>query len=188
VNLFLRLLLVWLKSRFKSRKGYFDEIVTRFRVWPTDQDMFRHMTNSRYFSLTDVCIIDFLLQTRAWAVLSKRSWIPIVVYEDLAFRRMLRWPQKFTVRTRLLGWDENNVIISHAFVRADGEVTAEGFNVARFVSTKGERIETARVVGALDPQMTSPALPQTALAALARAKDGYGLGKDAAPEAAAQTL
>jgi acyl-CoA thioesterase FadM len=176
MNLFLRLLLVWLKAKFKRAKGPFEEIVTRFQVWPTDQDMFRHMTNSRYFSLTDVCIIDFMLQIRAWRVLSKRGWIPIVVYEDLVFRKMLRWPQRFLVRTRLLGWDEANVIVSHAFERADGTTTAEGLSISRFVSRKGERIATARVVEALGIAEAPPALPPTAAAALARAKEGYGFG------------
>jgi acyl-CoA thioesterase FadM len=175
MNLFLRLLLVWIKAQLKPARATFDEIVTRFQVWPTDQDMFRHMTNSRYFSLTDVCIIDFMLQTRAWPVLSKRGWIPIVVYEDLVFRKMLRWPQRFLVRTRLLGWDEANVVLSHAFERADGTTTAEGFTIARFVSRKGERIATAHVVEALGIGDAPPALAPSAAAALARAKEGYGL-------------
>jgi acyl-CoA thioesterase FadM len=181
MNLFLRILLVWLKSKFKPRKGAFDEVVTRFRVWPTDQDMFRHMTNSRYFSLTDVCIIDYMLQTGAWPVLAKRGWLPIVVYEDLIFRKMLRWPQAFIVRTQLLGWDEANVIVRHTFEREkDGVVTTEGFTISRFISRKGERIATARVVEALAIGDAPPALPANAAAALARAKEGYVSAKAAA--------
>jgi acyl-CoA thioesterase FadM len=179
MNLFLRILLVWLKAKFRRRKDVFDEIVSNFRVWPTDQDMFRHMTNSRYFSLTDVCIIDFMLRTGAWPVLRKRGWIPIVVYEDLIFKKMLRWPQAFVVRTKLLGWDEANVIVSHAFERKDGTTTAEGFTISRFISTKGEKISTARVVEALAIG-APPALPPAAAAALARAKEGYRFA-DAAP-------
>lgn len=174
MNLFLRLLIVWLKARFKRARPAFDEIETTFHVWLTDQDMFRHMTNSRYFSLTDVCIVDYMLQTRAWPVLAHRGWLPIVVYEDLAFRRMLRFPQRFTVRTRLLGWDEANVVLAHAFVRGDGVTTAEGFTISRFISRKGERIATAEVVEALGLQAASPALAPAAAAALARAREGYG--------------
>jgi acyl-CoA thioesterase FadM len=174
MNLFLRIVLVWLKAKLKPPRQVLDEIVTAFSVWPTDQDMFRHMTNSRYFSLTDVCIIDFMLQTRVWKALSRRGWLPIVVYEDMAFRRMLRWPQRFVVRTRLVGWDEARVILTHAFVRADGETTAEGITIARFVGRNGERIETARVVEALGITAAPPAPPPAAAAALARAKEGYG--------------
>jgi acyl-CoA thioesterase FadM len=174
VNLFLRLLIVWLKSRFAPRQDALDEIVTTFRVWPTDQDAFRHMTNSRYFSLTDVCIIDYMLKTRAWPVLARRGWLPIVVYEDLIFKRMLRWPQLFRVRTRLLGWDDAWVVIGHAFERADGTLASEGLTIARFMSRKGERIDTARVVEALGLEGRAPTLPPSAAAALGRAREGYG--------------
>jgi acyl-CoA thioesterase FadM len=174
VNLFLRIVLVWLKSRWKPPRDVLDEVVTDFSVWPTDQDMFRHMTNSRYFSLTDVCIIDYMLQTRVWPILSRRGWLPIVVYEDMAFRRMLRWPQRFLVRTRLAGWDEARVILTHVFVRADGETTAEGVTISRFVARGGERIDTARVVEALGITAASPTPPLAAAQAMARAKDGYG--------------
>jgi acyl-CoA thioesterase FadM len=136
--------------------------------------MFRHMTNSRYFSLTDVCIIDYMLQTGAWPVLEKRGWLPVVVYEDLVFKKMLRWPQAFIVRTQLLGWDANTVVIRHVFERAkDGVVTTEGFTISRFISKTGERIETARVVEALAISAPPPALPASAAAALARAREGY---------------
>ncbi|MGD2131235.1 MAG: thioesterase family protein [Maricaulaceae bacterium] len=179
MNLFLRLLLVWLKARFKPHVDYAAEVVTRFRVWPTDQDMFRHMTNSRYFSLTDVCIVDYMLRTGAWPILSRRGWLPIVAYEDLAFRRMLRFPRRFCVRTRLLGWDEAYVVLSHVFERADGVVAAEGFTVSRFVSKKGERVPTADVVAALDPEMTAAGLSPAAIQALERAKSGYEITRGA---------
>lgn len=176
MNLFLRLLIVWLKSRLAPRQDAFDDIVTSFRVWPTDQDAFRHMTNSRYFSLTDVCIIDYMLKTRAWPILAKRGWLPVVAYEDLIFRRMLRWPQLFRVRTRLLGWDDSWVAIGHAFERKDGTVTAEGVTLSRFISRKGERIATAQVVEALGLSDRAPTLSPVAQAAMARAREGYGLG------------
>lgn len=183
MNLFLRLFLVWLKARFKAPKALLDEVTSHFHVWLTDQDMFRHMTNSRYFSLTDVCIVDYMLQTRAWPKVSKRGWLPIVVYEDLVFHRMLRWPQKFAVVTRLEGWGEAYVVLRHAFRRADGTTTAEGYTVARFVSTKGERIPTADVIAVLDPGRASPPLSDAAQAALARAVDGYGFADDDRPDA-----
>ncbi len=181
MNLFLRLLIVWFKARFAPRQDAFDEIVTTFRVWLTDQDAFRHMTNSRYFSLTDVCIIDYMLKTRAWTVLSKHGWLPVVAYEDMIFKRMLRWPQLFRVKTRLLGWDDSWVAIGHAFEREDGTVTAEGLTISRFMSRKGERIETARLVEALGLKDRAPVLPPAAAAAMARARAGYGFGARGAP-------
>ena len=83
--------------------------------------------------------------------------------------------ENIAVTPRLLGWDEANVIVRHVFERADGVVTTEGFTVSRFISTKGERIATARVVEALKIGNAPSGLTANAAAALLRAKEGYGL-------------
>lgn len=174
MNLFLRLVLVWLKRFWKPPIGLLDTCTTEFRVWFTDQDAFRHMTNSRYFSLTDVCIVDYMLRSGAWARLRTRGWIPVVIYEDLVFLKPLKFPQGFAVETRFLGWDDTHVVAQHVFVR-NGQTTAEGFTVARFISRKGEKLATAPVLDLLGQDPASPALPPPAAAALARARDGYRL-------------
>lgn len=174
MNLFIRIVLVWVKSFFSPAIGILEPCISRFRVWFTDQDAFRHMTNSRYFSLTDVCIIDFMLRSGAWRGLSKKGWMPVIVYEDMIILRMLRFPQKFTVETTLLGWDDKYAILTHLF-RRGGEPTAEGYTVARFVDTKGKRIPTGEVLALLGETGQSPPLPAQAQEVLARAKSGYDL-------------
>lgn len=178
MNLFLRIVLVFLRARRAPRIGLLDPCITPFRVWFTDQDMFRHMTNSRYFSLTDVCIVDYMLRAGAWPRLRRKGWLPVVVYEDMILTKMLRFPHKFQVRTRLEGWDDKHAVLSHVFLRR-GKVTAEGFTVARFVDRKGERIATAEVLSLLEAaDLASPPLAEPARAALARAQASYGLVAD----------
>lgn len=181
MNLFLRLLVVALKARFKSRLGVFDVCVTHFRAWFTDQDLFRHVTNSRYFSLTDVCVADYLMRTRAWRVLRKRGWVPIIAYEDMIFRRMIRAPHRFAVHTAMLGWTEEAVVIRHVFHRR-GSVTAEGVAIARFIDKRGEVVPTADVAAALGHEGPSPALPSYAREALSRARNGYVERTSPAPD------
>lgn len=175
MNLFLRIFLVWVKSLFRPKIGLLEEAETFFRVWLTDQDAFRHMTNSRYFSLTDVCIIDYMLRTGAWAKLSRKGWLPFVVYEDMIIEKTLTFPERFSVRTKLLGWNETHVVIRHIFQRADGTVTAEGFTLARFVGKKRQRPTPADVLAMLGQPLSSPTLPVVAQAALDRALAGYQL-------------
>jgi len=159
MNLFIRIIIVWLKSKFAASVSLVDPVVTQSSVWFTDQDAFRHMTNSRYFSLTDVCIIDYMLRTGSWPKMAKRGWLPIIAYEDMRFRKMLRFPQKFQVTTRVRGWTEEYVVLTHVFERKkDGIVTAEGGTVARFVSTKGERVPVSTVVETVEPGLKSPTL------------------------------
>jgi acyl-CoA thioesterase FadM len=154
VNLFLRIVIVWFKSLFARRIGVLDAYETNFTVWWTDQDMLRHVTNSRFFSLTDVCIIDYFLRARIWRALNKHKWFPLIVYEDMHFLKPLRYPHKFSVRTQFLGWDTERIIASHRFTRGDGVLIATGWTVARFVDNKGKAVPVdivAKALGAPEP-------------------------------------
>ncbi|HAH10115.1 MAG TPA: thioesterase [Alphaproteobacteria bacterium] len=183
MNLFLRLVLAWLKGLRRPRLNILDECVSDFKVWFTDQDAFRHMTNSRYFSLTDVSIIDYMFRTKAWPKLRAMGWMPHITYEDMVFLKPLRWGQRFVIRTQFLGWDDDRVIARHIFERADGKIAAQGYTVARFVSMKGERIPTATVLKLLGTDPASPALSAEAQDIMDRALNGYRQPADRQAEA-----
>ncbi len=175
MNLFLRLIWVALKARFRPKIGLLDECVTRFRAGFTDQDLFRHVTNSRYFSFTDVCVADYLMRSGASRVLRRRKWFPIIVYEDMIFRKMIRAPQRFQVHSQLLGWTEDAAVMRHVFVRR-GEVTAEGLSFARFIAPRGKVIPPKDVLAALNHTGEAPPLPDYVQETLARAERGYLAG------------
>jgi acyl-CoA thioesterase FadM len=168
MNLFLRIVLVWIKALFKRRIGVLEAYETHFTVWWTDQDALRHVTNSRFFSLTDVCVIDYFLRARVWKTLQKNGWFPLIVYEDMHFFKPLRHPSKFRVRSQFLGWDEDRIIATHRFMRGEALI-AEGYTVARFVDRKGKAVPIATVASALSAP-ESPALPPAAAAVLERSR------------------
>ena len=160
MNLFFRLVLVFLKAVI-SRKtaGFWGETEIRSRVMLTDQDMFAHMTNSRYFSFSDLATINYMIRTDAWPHLRKRGWMPVVAGEAVVFRKMLRAHQAFRVVTRLAGWDDTYLCLEHRFLR-DGVETACVRVVARFVSRdKTERVSISDVMRLLGITSSSPALP-----------------------------
>ncbi|MEM5517619.1 thioesterase family protein [Henriciella sp. AS95] len=161
MNLFFRLLCVFFKAYFsKKDTHYLDETEIRSRVMLTDQDMFAHMTNSRYFSFSDLATIDYIIRTNAWALLRKRGWMPVVASEAVAFRRMLRAHQAFKVTTRLVGWNDTYLCLEHRFVR-DEEETALLRVVARFASRKkSERVLIKDVTKLLGITQASPPLPR----------------------------
>jgi acyl-CoA thioesterase FadM len=168
MNLFMRIVLVWFKHFFKRRIGVYEPYDTKFTVWWTDQDALRHVTNSRFFSLTDVCVIDYFFRARVWGVLQKRGWFPLIVYEDMHFLKPLRYPSKFLVRSQFLGWDGERIIASHRFMRGETPIAA-GYTVARFVDRKGKAVPVAEVAAALNaPQ--SPPLPPEAQAVMERSR------------------
>lgn len=176
MNLYLRLLIVWLKSKFRPPIGILDECVSDFRVWLTDLDMLMHMTNSRYLAIADVCVIDYMMRCQAWPKFMARRWMPIVLFEDMVFIRQLKFPQRFTVRSKLLGWSDRHALIRHIFERADGKVAAEGFTVARFICvTDGARVAPQDVLKVMGLETPSPPLSPLAQDALRRAAEGYDL-------------
>lgn len=168
MNLFLRVVLVWIKAWFKPRIGLLDAYETRFGVWFTDQDMLRHVTNSRFYSLVDVCVIDFFLRSGVVNILGRNKWTPVVVYKDMKFLKALRFPSKFVVKSQFLGWDDDAVVAQHVFERS-GAVVATGYTVARFIDSKGKALVTADVAAQFGAP-SKPVLPDHALAALARSK------------------
>lgn len=168
MNLFLRVVLVWIKSLFKPRIGLLDEYVTRFGVWFTDQDMLRHVTNSRFYSLVDVCVIDFFLRSGVVNILGRNKWTPVVIYKDMKFLKALRFPARFLVRSQFLGWDDDAVIALHVFERGE-TIVAQGYTIARFIDSKGKALRTGDVAAAFGAP-SQPVLPAHAVAALARSR------------------
>lgn len=163
MNLFLRLLLTFIRASLaRERPGLLDTTCIRSRVMLTDQDMFSHMTNSRYFSFSDLGIINYVVRTGAWQKLRKRGWFPVVCAEAVTFAGMLRAHQAFTVETRLVGWSDTYLCLEHRFLRR-GEETARVNIVARIASRRKEKVSMADLVALLGVEQTSPSLSETFL-------------------------
>ena len=151
-------------SRFGPRLGHYDVARTRFVTLPTDQDILRHMNNGVYLSIMDIARFDMLHRTGIWAIFLKRGWYPVVVAETISFRKSLTLGQKFTVESRILGFDEKAVYVEQRFVRpdADGapEIYAQGFIRGRFLKRSGGVVgidELVEAVGAAPDAVTVPA-------------------------------
>ncbi|MFC5381312.1 acyl-CoA thioesterase [Aquipuribacter nitratireducens] len=174
MNLWVRLVVLWLTARRRSRVDLLGECVTRFRVAPGDLDALGHVNNGRYLTLLDLARTDLLLRSGAHAVLHRRRWYPVVTAETIAFHRELRLGQPFTVTTRTLGWDDRSILLEQVFRRGrdgSGEVVAEAVVRALFLRVGGGRVPTADLLAASGHDgATSPALPDWA-AAWHRAQD-----------------
>jgi acyl-CoA thioesterase FadM len=163
VHRLLRTLLHGLLSRFGPRLGHYDVARTRFITLPTDQDILRHMNNGVYLSIMDIARFDMLHRTGIWAIFVARGWYPVVVLETISFRKSLTLGQRFTVESRILGYDEKAVYLEQRFVRpdADGnpEIYAQGFTRGRFLKRTGGVVgidELATAVGAVPADLSVP--------------------------------
>jgi acyl-CoA thioesterase FadM len=59
MNLYLRLVWIWLHARFKPRIRMGDTIEMRLRVLPNDIDVNGHMNNGRYMTIIDLALIEY---------------------------------------------------------------------------------------------------------------------------------
>ena len=162
MNLFFRFLRIFLPAFFsRVRTRLLDLHIIRSAVWLGDQDPMGHMTNSRYSSFTDLAIMNYMGRTGALKAFRKRGWIPVIQYESFAYLRMLRYPQKFEVHTRLTGWGDTHLVFQHTFL-SQGRVHAESTMIARLTGRKKLRVTSQMAMDALGVTLESPPLsPQT---------------------------
>lgn len=166
--MFFRTLLHSLISRFGPRLGHYDVVNTRFRVLPTDQDILRHMNNGVYLSIMDIARFDMLHRTGVWATFVEKGWYPVVVAETISFRKSLQLWQRFTIESRILGFDSKAVYVEQRFVRpdADGqpEIYAQGFIRGRFLKRGGGVVSIDELTEALGVAPADVTVPEWLLA------------------------
>lgn len=123
MNLYIRLILMFVLVRFKSAVSLFDEYQTRHIVWPNDLDLLGHMNNGRYFTITDLVRIEFLSRAGMWKAMRSRGLFPVMGGETIQFRKSLKPFQRYEIRTNALGWDERFFYVEHRF-ESRGELCA----------------------------------------------------------------
>jgi acyl-CoA thioesterase FadM len=121
-----RLLVAILKSRFRPRIGILDDCVIAMRVWPNDLDLNMHMNSGRYLSMMDVGRMAILARTRMLRPVLKRGWRPLVGATFIRYHRSLLPFERFTVRSRIVCWDEKWLYFEHILERR-GEIAAQAY-------------------------------------------------------------
>lgn len=139
MTLYFRLILILFKSLFRRKVNFRGPILTHFRVWPSDLDIFGHMTNARYFSLMDVARTDLLARTGLMGKLRELGWYPVVVEESMHFRRALLPFVKFQIKTEITGYDDRHLVLRQTFIKKD-KVVALGIVRARFLGPDKQKI------------------------------------------------
>jgi acyl-CoA thioesterase FadM len=163
VHLIFRTIHIFLRARRGERISRFGVAETPFRVWLTDLDIFRHMNNGVYLSILDLGRVDLLSRSGIWAIFTAKRWYPVVVAETISFRKSLTLGQRFTVESKVLGFDAKSVYIQQRFVVA-GEIYAEAFVRGRFLKRGGGVVQIPEVLAALGELPTDLVVPEWVLA------------------------
>lgn len=159
VNLLWRTILHYLFSDRRPVGSPFDVVRSRFRVLPTDLDVYGHMNNGRYLSISDIGRFDLLRRGGLWKEMRRHGWYPVVASSTISYRKSLQPWQSFVVESRFLGYDKRNVYLEQRFVVA-GEVYARAYFRGRFLKRGGGFVtmaELIELVGSVPEELTVPA-------------------------------
>nr|WP_070958988.1 acyl-CoA thioesterase [Hyphomonas sp. Mor2] len=161
MNLLFRLLWVMIRARFGARHtSILAPAFLKFRVWLTDQDMFLHMTNSRYLSFSDLGRVDLFTRSGLRKVIMSNGWRLEICGQTMTINRMLQAPKPFKLETQIHGWDDRFLVLGQKFMRNDknhaGVVT-----LLAIQNRSGEPIAPQTLVEHVAPGAQSPELAQT---------------------------
>jgi acyl-CoA thioesterase FadM len=148
----LRTLLMMIASRRKPRKDFREVGRVRMRVMPNDLDLLGHVNNGIYLSLMDLGRMDLMIRSGTWQELSRRGWYPVAASVTVTYRRSLRLWQKYTLETKLIGFDDKAMYVEQRFVR-DNEVYVSAVMRARFLRKTGGTVTVAELgaLAGIDP-------------------------------------
>ena len=158
MNLYVRLLLVWLRSLVRSRQHYSRATESEFRVMPHDLDAFGHMNNGRYLQIMDVARTEWMLLTGVAAVIRNMGWSPLLGAGVIRYRHSLHLLERYHVRTRLLGWDKRWFYHEHVFFDVRDRCIAVGVTRAGLRDTSAW-VHADDVVDQVQPGARSPEMP-----------------------------
>ena len=150
--------LIFTQSR-RSRTGLLGPVDTDLRVYPNDLDLFMHVNNGVYLTYADLARTDLMLRSDVFHLIRKRGWYPVVAAETIQFKKSLKLGQRFTITTRVLGWDDRAIYLEHVYKRAN-TVIASALIDARFLSRAGGKVTTAELLELTGIREASPALPE----------------------------
>ena len=122
------------------------------RVLPNDIDLLGHINNGIYLSLMDLGRMDLMIRSGHWAQLSKLGWYPVASNVTISYRRSLRTWEKYTLETKMIGFDEKGMYCEQRFVR-NNELYVTGIIRARFLRKSGGTVSVAELaaLGEVDP-------------------------------------
>ncbi len=107
-----------------------------FRVLPTDLDVMGHMNNGVYLSIMDLGRMDLFRRSGVWAKIVRVRMLPVMANESITFRKSLQPWQRFTIETRIVGYDAKSLYAEQQVVVA-GEIYARATMRLRF-TRRGE--------------------------------------------------
>ena len=157
MNLFFRVLAVLWGALWGPRRSPLDVSVLSFRVLPNDLDPNWHMNNGRYLTIMDLGRLDMTLHSGLMRAVIRNRWMPVLGGATIRYQRPLQPFQRYTLTTRILGWDEKWIYMEQVF-DSGGKRMATAL-VKALVRGRDRSIPTAEVMREVGVDLPSPVLP-----------------------------
>ena len=159
MKLFVRLLWIFLKHIFlKNPIANIKKSHTKqFRVLPCDIDINLHMTNSRYYTFADIARVDMLFKNGLFDLVRKNHWLPMLTATEMSFIRAIKTFTKFTIETKIVGWDEKHLFFVQRF-SVDNKVCAIA-TMSGVLVCNHKVVPTKTIMTELGYEPCSPELP-----------------------------
>lgn len=135
-------------------------VTTSHRVGLRHIDLNFHLNNAHYLSFLDKARLEHSISTGLFSIFRQRGNF-LVANIEISYLKSLLPFQRFTITSRILGWDTRYYFIAHEF-RVAGELYATAY--VRLVFTRGgKRVNPADILAPLTQAQASPALPPSVL-------------------------
>lgn len=154
-----RLIKALFVARFQKKIDVFDQARTTMRVWPNDLDLNVHANSGRYISFMDVARMALLVRMRIFTKVIRRKWRPLVGGTMITYRKSLLPFEKFTIKSRIIGWDEKWFYFEHIIVNSRGDLAAIA-NVRGLLRGPDGNVPAADLVALSDRDVVSPPIPE----------------------------
>jgi acyl-CoA thioesterase FadM len=115
------------------------------------------MNNGRYLTIMDLGRLDMTLHSGLIHAVIKNRWMPVLGGATIAYQRPLAPFQRYTLTTRILGWDEKWIYMEQVF-DSRGKRAATAM-VRALIRGKDRSIPTADVMRSVGLDAPSPPLP-----------------------------
>lgn len=145
-------------SLLADKVDLLDTVTLEMPVRRVDVESSR-MNNGRYLTLMDLGRFALIVRAGHATTMVKRRWYPLVTGVMIRFRKSLRVGTRFSLETRLLGWDERSFYLEQRFVQR-GETRAHAYVASVFMGAAEGRLPIATVLAAIGHGRPSPPLPE----------------------------
>lgn len=131
--------------------------VSTHMCWPWDLDPWIELNNGRTLTLYDLGRIPLASRTGLVGILRRKNWGITVAGNSVRYRRRIRAFQKFTMISRVIGWDARFVYMEQSMWR--GGECCNQMLIRSAVTGPNGIVPPAEVMAALGSDPESPPLP-----------------------------